>query len=207
MVRSTYKMKKRCKKQNNRTIKIWGGSSQATFFQCPYCVNTFATIENVQAHCKEVHPTQPRPPITKIHAVMPAPVYRNDMRLIDRDRSAAAAAAIRRASAAAAAIRRASAAAAADAADAADELPTIFTDVVFEPFVVMVDPVVASDGFTYERKHIELWFGVDKLTMTSPTTGGVMDQRLIPNNTLKSEINQFNEGKDKFAAARRAGKN
>ena len=206
MVRSTYKMKKRCKKQNNRTIKIWGGSSQSTFFQCPYCVNTFATIENVQAHCKEVHPTQPRPPITKIRAVMPAPVYRNDMRLIDRDRSAAAAAAIRRASAAAAAIRRASAAAAADAADAADELPTIFTDVVFEPFVVMVDPVVASDGFTYERKHIQRWlFEMDKLI--SPTTGGVMDQRLIPNNTLKSEITQLNERKDKFAAARRAGKN
>ena len=133
---------------------------------------------------------------------MPAPVYRKDMRLIDRDRSAAAAAAaIRRASAAAAAIRHS----AADAADAADEPPTIFTDVVFHPSVVMVDPVVASDGFTYERENIQRWFTFG--TMTSPTTGDVMDQRLIPNNTLKSEINQFNEGKDKFAAARRAGKN
>ncbi|XP_066372947.1 U-box domain-containing protein 35 isoform X2 [Miscanthus floridulus] len=44
---------------------------------------------------------------------------------------------------------------------------------------VMVDPYVASDGYTYDRKAIELWLSTNE---TSPMTS------LIPNHSLRSAI-------------------
>ena len=48
---------------------------------------------------------------------------------------------------------------------------------------VFMDPVVASDGHTYERASIEKWFKTKK---TSPLTGQpIWDLKLTPNHTLK----------------------
>ena len=54
---------------------------------------------------------------------------------------------------------------------------------------LMEDPVCASDGHTYERKHIEAWF-VQK--RKSPKTGNnLADLRLIPNIALRQLIDDF----------------
>ncbi len=51
------------------------------------------------------------------------------------------------------------------------------------------DPVVAIDGFTYERDSINGWF---KNKNTSPATGAKLSNKdLIPNNTLKRAINEM----------------
>ena len=43
----------------------------------------------------------------------------------------------------------------------------------------MVDPVVANDGYTYDRKHIEEWWQKSNL---SPMTGLPIESKsLIPN--------------------------
>jgi len=53
----------------------------------------------------------------------------------------------------------------------------------------MTDPVVAADGFTYERAAIETWLLMND---TSPSTGEPMAHKfLTPNNGLK----QLLEGK------------
>lgn len=58
-------------------------------------------------------------------------------------------------------------------------------------YEVMKHPVVAEDGFTYERSSIEKWFTTND---TSPTTGAVVvNKGLIPNNSLLSEINQWRD--------------
>ena len=50
----------------------------------------------------------------------------------------------------------------------------------------MRDPVVAHDGFTYEREDIERWFDTSQ---TSPMTGAhLVNITLIPNNSLKRAI-------------------
>eukprot|EP00270_Netrium_digitus_P008888 TRINITY_DN2687_c0_g1_i2.p1 TRINITY_DN2687_c0_g1~~TRINITY_DN2687_c0_g1_i2.p1 ORF type:complete len:819 (-),score=207.79 TRINITY_DN2687_c0_g1_i2:115-2490(-) len=50
----------------------------------------------------------------------------------------------------------------------------------------MKDPVVAADGFTYERKHIEEWFSSSSL---SPMTGEKLENTSItPNHTILSLI-------------------
>lgn len=55
-------------------------------------------------------------------------------------------------------------------------------------FSQLVDPVVAADGFTYERASIERWFSEGK--RTSPHTGAVLpNQKLIPNR----DLHKFNE--------------
>jgi hypothetical protein len=52
----------------------------------------------------------------------------------------------------------------------------------------LVDPVVAADGFTYERASIERWFSDGK--RTSPHTGAVLPNKiLIPNR----DLHKFNE--------------
>jgi hypothetical protein len=53
---------------------------------------------------------------------------------------------------------------------------------------IMVDPVVADDGYTYERAAIETWF-MERLT--SPLTNMAVKGMLIPNHLLKSEILQW----------------
>jgi hypothetical protein len=53
----------------------------------------------------------------------------------------------------------AAAAAAADATAAATEVPEDFYDKVFD-CLIMEDPVLAMDGFTYERRRIEEWLAL-----------------------------------------------
>ena len=56
---------------------------------------------------------------------------------------------------------------------------------------IMVDPVVANDGYTYDRKNIEEWWQKSDL---SPMTGLPIESKsLIPNHTLKSAISSWNE--------------
>lgn len=56
---------------------------------------------------------------------------------------------------------------------------------------VMLDPVVASDGHTYERKEIEKWiFQMNK--QTSPMTNQPLKNKdLLPSHTLKSMIREW----------------
>ena len=71
-----------------------------------------------------------------------------------------------------------------------DKPPDIFCDNVFT-LDVMDEPVVATDGFTYEKRSILEWFHTKR---TSPTTGAVLaSTALIPNHSLKSQINQWKE--------------
>ncbi|RLN12904.1 U-box domain-containing protein 35-like [Panicum miliaceum] len=51
---------------------------------------------------------------------------------------------------------------------------------------VMIDPYVASDGYTYDRKAIELWLSTND---TSPMTNlRLPNKSLIPNHSLRSAI-------------------
>ena len=68
--------------------------------------------------------------------------------------------------------------------------PDFFMDNVFT-LEVMEEPVVATDGFTYEKRSILEWFHNKR---TSPITGAVLaSTALIPNHSLKSQINQWKE--------------
>lgn len=54
---------------------------------------------------------------------------------------------------------------------------------------IMVDPVVATDGYSYEREAIEEWFRQFTAggTPRSPMTNGTLtDTRLVPNHNLRS---------------------
>ncbi len=51
---------------------------------------------------------------------------------------------------------------------------------------LMRDPVIADDGFTYERKAIQEWFAKSPI---SPLTGAKMGSlKIIPNIALKQTI-------------------
>jgi hypothetical protein len=53
---------------------------------------------------------------------------------------------------------------------------------------IMRDPVVTADGQSYERKHIEQWFGKcrdAKEPVTSPLRAPLASDALVPNNLLK----------------------
>lgn len=57
---------------------------------------------------------------------------------------------------------------------------------------LMVDPVVAADGHTYERAAIEEWF---RAHATSPLTRATLSCRtLLPNFALKKAISEFRGG-------------
>ena len=63
---------------------------------------------------------------------------------------------------------------------------------VLQPFLqcpisheIMVDPVVAADGHTYEREALARWLHVHN---TSPMTGERMGARMLPNHAVKSMI-------------------
>jgi hypothetical protein len=61
------------------------------------------------------------------------------------------------------------------------------------------DPVVAADGFSYERREIELWFGRGK--RTSPKTNEELPHTfLTPNRDLKSTCQDFLDDVRKFEA-------
>jgi len=55
---------------------------------------------------------------------------------------------------------------------------------------VMEEPVMAADGFTYEREAIETWF---RRRDTSPMTNQAIAPMLIPNNVMRSQIASWNE--------------
>ena len=55
----------------------------------------------------------------------------------------------------------------------------------------MVNPVLASDGFTYERMAIEEWLGNGK--RTSPITRKEMNTTLTPNQAMKTRIQEWVE--------------
>lgn len=58
-------------------------------------------------------------------------------------------------------------------------------------FVLMVDPVTAEDGQTYERYYIEDWFAKNN---TSPLTREeLQSKKLIPNIKVKQAIAELNE--------------
>lgn len=58
----------------------------------------------------------------------------------------------------------------------------------FVPQVVVVDPVIADDGHTYERTAIQDWLQGSSL---SPVTRGKLPHtRLVPNVQLKSALAQ-----------------
>jgi hypothetical protein len=53
----------------------------------------------------------------------------------------------------------------------------------------MVDPCVASDGYTYDRKAIEMWLSMnDKSPMTNLQ---LLNKNLIPNHSLRSAITDW----------------
>lgn len=59
---------------------------------------------------------------------------------------------------------------------------------------VMIDPVIAMDGFSYEREAIELWL---KESKRSPVTNMSMKSKtVIPNQNLKILIREYAHGLD-----------
>jgi hypothetical protein len=72
--------------------------------------------------------------------------------------------------------------------DADDDAPEEFKDMAFAA-TIMQDPVVATDGYTYERSSIEHWF---RTHATSPMTSLPLHSKLlIPNHSLRSQINEW----------------
>ena len=57
---------------------------------------------------------------------------------------------------------------------------------------IMLDPVSATDGHTYERSAIQRWFDDGKLS--SPITNvGMPSTDLVPNHAMKSQISSWRE--------------
>ena len=208
MVRSSYK-NKQSKQRRNQTIKIRGGAMGGVRYKCPYCDSTFSYTPGVYRHCHDLHPGRTAPTSQTIHAVpINIAVAARSDRQLDMDdaigqRMLASAAAAARPSGAAAAARPSAAATLAAAAatsasvaaasaeyDGLGEPPTeAFMDLAIT-FSIMIDPVVASDGFTYERSGIEQWFASGK--RTSPfTREPLATQILIPNRSIKSAIDAW----------------
>jgi hypothetical protein len=56
---------------------------------------------------------------------------------------------------------------------------------------ILTDPVICSDGFTYERTAIEIWL---RSNNTSPMTGLVLENKnLIPNIIVKNLLSEIKE--------------
>lgn len=55
---------------------------------------------------------------------------------------------------------------------------------------IFKDPVVASDGYTYERQAIRDWI---RLNQTSPITREKLDSRLITNMYVKNQVTNYLE--------------
>lgn len=62
---------------------------------------------------------------------------------------------------------------------------------------VMVDPVVASDGHSYERRQLEQWFRV-RGRMISPLTNSPISGQLVPNITLRKAIEEWEDKQVSF---------
>ena len=50
------------------------------------------------------------------------------------------------------------------------------------------NPVIAKDGYTYERAHIEQWF---RSKLTSPMTNLAISKSLITNQNIKASIDEY----------------
>lgn len=70
------------------------------------------------------------------------------------------------------------------------EIPNLFMCPI--SYEIMIDPVVATDGHTYERRAIQRWFEQQQeqgVQLTSPKTGQILDSaRLIPNHAVRAQI-------------------
>jgi hypothetical protein len=58
---------------------------------------------------------------------------------------------------------------------------------------VMEDPVVAVDGFTYERSAITRWLRQQQGMRRSPMTNKPMGKMLLPNHSLQSSIMEWHK--------------
>lgn len=72
------------------------------------------------------------------------------------------------------------------AAEATDWQPYLQCPISHE---IMVDPMVAADGHTYEREALARWLSEKN---SSPLTGQPMGTRMVPNHAVKSMIAKFN---------------
>lgn len=73
------------------------------------------------------------------------------------------------------------------------DIPQDMTDQYFT-MELMSDPVIAVDGFTYERSSIERWFASGK--KTSPKSGAELSSlNLIPNHDLRNRIQEWQAGR------------
>ncbi len=71
-----------------------------------------------------------------------------------------------------------------------EEIPSFLTDNVFTS-TIFKDPVVAEDGFTYEREAIQKWFNNNK---RSPTTGKILNSLVLyPNHDMRSRCIEWKE--------------
>jgi hypothetical protein len=57
---------------------------------------------------------------------------------------------------------------------------------------VMKDPVVAADGFTYERSAVTRWLQQQAMRR-SPMTNKPMETLLVPNHSLRSSIMEWRQ--------------
>lgn len=73
------------------------------------------------------------------------------------------------------------------ASDQDDDVDEIFKCPI--TMAVMEDPVVAMDGYTYDRLQIEKWL---QLRNTSPITNLPMRSSLVPNRQLRSQMRELN---------------
>lgn len=73
--------------------------------------------------------------------------------------------------------------------DTDDDVPEEFLDPI--SLEILKDPVVLTDGFTYERSQIELWLTKHD---TSPMTNEPLKNRdMVPNMVLRSQIAQWQQ--------------
>ena len=59
---------------------------------------------------------------------------------------------------------------------------------------IMIDPVTAEDGYTYERNAILEWFQSNE---TSPMTNMKVGKKLVPNHAIKSAAMEYMEKIDR----------
>eukprot|EP01117_Protostelium_nocturnum_P001361 TRINITY_DN11674_c0_g1_i1.p1 TRINITY_DN11674_c0_g1~~TRINITY_DN11674_c0_g1_i1.p1 ORF type:complete len:253 (-),score=70.23 TRINITY_DN11674_c0_g1_i1:8-766(-) len=72
------------------------------------------------------------------------------------------------------------------------QIPDVFLCPITQE--IMKEPVMASDGHTYEKEAIEEWFGRKKRKSTSPLTGAPLkDRKLVPNYGIKKMIQSFHD--------------
>ena len=55
---------------------------------------------------------------------------------------------------------------------------------------ILIDPVIATDGYSYERCAIERWLRKHR---TSPITGKRLGMRLLANHALRAAIDEIDE--------------